>query len=216
MILNPPPNKRGVFLRSGGKKLFAFYFLRRKLVLARQPSPPKNMSNYRYMEENNSKVNATRQTNRLAAPYFEAVIASPLASDENKKAANEGLKIINDFDHLICSGYVSTGYQYDDDAVNRDMQNDTWFDNEAARNGSTAAQEAEAEIAFEIAKRRSGEALDGIFEYFSEEMALEIFAQEHDEYGPIYNQFRTSLGEFVNLGHEALQEEWCNMMDDDR
>ena len=162
------------------------------------------------MAENNIRVNASRQSNRLLLPYLEAVLESETATETDVQAATQGIKIINDFDSLLCKGYVSTGYQYDDRAVMRDHMNDTWQDNESIRNGSTAAEEAEAEIAHAIAMRRSEFALDALVQdYFTLERAEAIFPDSESIY-------RKSILDFESLANEALEEEWCCMMDDDR
>lgn len=168
------------------------------------------MSSYSYMTENNTRVNASRQSNRLLLPYLEAVLKSETATPDDVQAATQGIKIINDFDSLLCKGYVTTGYQYDDRAVLRDWMHDTWQDNESIRNGSTAAEEAEAEIAHAIAMRRSEFALDALVQdYFTLERAKAIFPDSEC----IYHR---SILDFQSLANEALEEEWCCMMDDDR
>jgi hypothetical protein len=168
------------------------------------------MSSYSYMAENNTRVNNARHRNRIALPYLEAVLESKTATPDDMQAATQGIKIIKDFDSLLCRGYVSTGYQYDDNAVLRDWMHDTWQENESIRNGSTAAEEAEAEIAHAIAMRRSEFALDALVqEYFTFEKAKAIFPDSESAY-------HKSLSDFESLANEALEEEWCYMMDDDR
>ncbi len=138
------------------------------------------MSSYKYMAENNTRVNNSRHRNRIALPYLKAVLESKIATENDHSMAQQGIKVINDFDSLLCKGYVSTGYQYDDHAVMRDMFNDTWQENESIRNGSNAADEAEAEIAHAIAERRAKTALDEVEDYFNlKSLINEALENEH-------------------------------------
>ncbi len=173
-----------------------------------------NMSDYRTMSEVNGRVNASRRNNRLAAPWLQAVIDSPVSNAEHKEMARKGLECIKSFDALLCKGYVSTGYQYDDFMVERDMQNDTWLDNELARNGSTPADEAEAEIAFAIASRRAGEAMKEILEYFAGEPVESLLPEFITVAGEQHaNEHFVPLREWISEGQDALQESYDDRHD---
>jgi hypothetical protein len=159
------------------------------------------------MLEVNGAVNMARRSNRLAKPWLEAVLNSPIASEESKVQAQNGLKLIKDFDSLLTRGYVSTGYQYDDeDPRNQRDAIEPIEDNEAARTGSNAAEEAEAEIAFAIAQKRAGEAMEAVEAYFAEQ-PIETIHPEFitDEDGEKYlNEYFTPLRDWISDGRDGL------------
>jgi hypothetical protein len=157
------------------------------------------MSDYKTMLDVNGRVNAARRVNRLATGWLQAVADSPVANDDDKAQARHALQVIEDFDKLLCRGYVSTGYQYDDDAVLRDQLNDRWFDNEQARCGSTEAQEAEAEIALNISAQRAADAIEGVRRYFDGRDTSELFAADDEEH-------HVSLRDWEATGWEGLVE----------
>lgn len=200
------------------------------------------MSSYVVMSEMNGRVNRSRQTNRLPKGYLESVVALPKLDDEDaeeerevhREFARQGLANIEAFDKLLTKGYVSTGRQYDDDWCERVEREDRYWDTLEARYGSTAAEEAEAEIAYQIASKRGLEAMGEVIEHFTAEVTAELFpaVTEGEHYGPFCRDFdeirseywefpwrlrggreigeqrALSLSEIVSNGRDELQQGW--------
>lgn len=159
------------------------------------------MSSYAVMSEVNGRVNRSRQVNRIPKPYFEAVLRSETATDEDKEMAQKGLDQIEGFDKLLSQGYVSTGRQYDDEWCDRVEREDRYWDTLDQRFGSTAVEEAEAEIAFQIAQKRAGEAADVVEAYFTAEVTARLFPatwQEQYADGEAY-EARSEFWEFPRM-----------------
>jgi hypothetical protein len=188
------------------------------------------MSNYAVMSEINGRTNRSRQVNRLPVQYLKSVLVSLAAYDEDKVMAQRGLDTIEAFDKLLSNAYVSTGFQYDDEACDRVEREDRYWDTLEQRCGSTAAEEAEAEITHHIAHKRAGEAMDEVIAYFTAEVTARLFPsattevhngesyEVRSEYwefprryygGREIGELRAmSLSEWVEAGRDALQEGW--------
>ena len=113
--------------------------------------------NYNHIQQINEEVNCARRNNRLVMPYITFIIAN--ASGYLKELAEAVAVTVESFDALLCKGYLDSGYDDNDPRWQTDHAFDRWQDNERARCGSTAAEAAEAEIAFTIAHNRAQEEL---------------------------------------------------------
>ena len=113
--------------------------------------------NYNHVQQANEGVNRVRRDNRLVLPYITFIIAN--ASGYLKEIAEAVAVTVESFDALLCRGYLDSGYDDNDPRWQTDHAFDRWHDNERARCGSTAAEAAEAEIAFTIARERAQEEL---------------------------------------------------------
>ena len=111
--------------------------------------------NYTHIQQNNEMVNAKRRDNGYLIPYLAFLTAS--ASGGVAELAKALQVSLSSFDELLCRGYLDSGYDDGDTRLLSDAAFDRWQDNERERCGSTAAEAAEAEIAFAIASRRSDE-----------------------------------------------------------
>jgi len=144
------------------------------------------MSDFKTMLQVNGNVNVARQINRLPVPWLTAVIESPIAPDETKARARDAIGAIEEFDVLLARGYVSTGYQYDDDDPRnqQDANGDYYWDDarQAARTGSSPAEEAEAEIALTIAVRRAREAMEDVKDFFKDYPPEALFSPDDEHY----------------------------------
>lgn len=124
--------------------------------------------NYTHVQQNNQRVNSARRDNGLLIPYLAFLTAK---ADENLAELAKSLQVsLCSFDELLCRGYLDSGYDGADTRLLTDAAFDRWQDNERERCGSTAAEAAEAEIAFEIASRRANEERERLMAEIDEAM----------------------------------------------
>lgn len=148
--------------------------------------------NYSYIQQNNEMVNATRRDNGYLLPYLSFLIASAEPESVLSGLAQSLRNVLQSFDELLCRGYLDSGYDDGDPRLLSDAAFDRWQDNERERCGSTAAEAAEAEIAFAIASRRADE-------------EREHLIAEIDETLP-YNYLRARLFEPCDCGDPSCHD----------
>ena len=72
-------------------------------------------SDWAKTQEHNEELNRQRRKLRHISEYVKAAAESPHASAEVKSEAQLVMRECKEYDELLSSGYLSSGYQYDDD-----------------------------------------------------------------------------------------------------
>jgi len=143
-------------------------------------------SDWRTTQEHNGNINVGRRMLRAQSQYITAAAESPNADEEVKTIAANALKDIKTMDEIIAKGYLSSGYQYDDnDPRNQmDIHGDRMQDpsTERARTGSTKEDEIEAEIRHAITRRHLDDHMQSYSEFFSRELANRLWPNPGDEH----------------------------------
>ena len=123
-------------------------------------------------QEHNEELNRQKRKLKYISKYVGAAEKSPHASPEVKSEANRVIKDCEEYSHILGQGYLSSGYQYDDnDTRNKEDQFlDNQFDDERerARSGTSKAEEIEAELRVEITKRHLSEHIKQCIEFFND------------------------------------------------
>ena len=136
-------------------------------------------SDWATTQEHNGNINSQRRMLRAEGQYIKAAGESKFADEEVKGVAKKALEDIAALDSIITKGYLSSGYQYDDDDPRNqmDQHGDRYWDDDIAkaRTGSSREEEIEAEIRGEIAKRHLDDHMRYYREFFSRELAEQLF-----------------------------------------
>lgn len=190
-------------------------------------------SDWATTQEHNEELNRQIRKLKYIVEYVTAASKSPHATPEVKNEVQRVIKDCEEYSDILDQGYLSSGYQYDDnDTRNKEDEFlDNQFDDERerARSGTSRAEEIEAEIRVEITKRHLSEHIKQCIEFFNEETAREIWPEETPEAEDLFSGFGglrgdewnpMSLSEYLNelaqAEHESAQDREMYGDDDDR
>jgi len=141
-------------------------------------------SDWKTTQEHNGNINTSRRMLKAQAEYINAAAKSPNADDEVKTVSTQALTDIKTMDSIITKGYLSSGYQYDDnDSRNQaDLHGDRMQDENPARTGSSKEDQIEAEIRNAISRRHLDDHMKRYSQFFSRELANVLWPNQGDQF----------------------------------